>query len=144
MFPYEYHICCCLHLLLPSCEVLLTCGSSAPSSPAGGVRAQYLPSLRQHFEISWAGICLTGELFTTLLFHKMIVPKHRYPTVLIPDMLLLPASVTRLRHYRSKSEKIFLFSAHLLPFPSCTEVFVNDFICFEFVRLTKTFLSEQG
>ena len=143
MFPYKYHICYCLHLLLPPCEVLLACHSSAPSSLAGGVRAQYLPSLWQQFETSLAGICLTSELFTTLVFHKTIVTKHRYPIALILDILLLPGSVTRLRHYRSKSEKICLFSAHLLPLPSCTEFFVNDFICFEFVRLSKTFLSEQ-
>lgn len=144
MFPREYHVCYRLHLLLPPCEVLLACGSPAPSSPAGGARPQILASFRQHFDISLVGVCLTGELFPTLLFHKMIVSKDRYPTALVLDILLLPGSVTRLRHSSSKSEKIHLFSAHFLPLPSCTEIFVNDIICFEFVRLSKTFLAEQS
>jgi len=141
VFPYEYHVCYLL-LLSPSCDMLLACGSSAPSSLADGVRAQYLPSFRQYFETSLVGICLTGELFTTLLFRKMIVSIHRYPTASILDRLLLPGSVTRLRHYRRKSEKLCLLSAHLLTLPSCTEVFVDVFICFEVVRLGKAFLSE--
>lgn len=111
------------------------CSRAAPSSLDGRVRPQYLPSLRQHFEISLWGIWLTGELFTALLFHKTIVSKHWYPTALILDILLLPTFVTRLRPFRGKSEKICLSSAHLLSLPSCIEVFVNDFICFKFVRL---------
>lgn len=143
MFPCEYHVCYCFHLLLPFCEGLIACCSSATSSLASGVRAQYLLSLWQHFKISLVGICLPEELLTTLLFHETIVSKHRYPTALILDILLLPGPVTRLRHYRGKPEKIRFFSAHLLPLPSCTDVFVNYFIRFEFVRPTKTFPSEQ-
>lgn len=133
-----FAIVCICYCLPDKC-----CSLAAPSSLDSRVRAQYLPSLWQHFEISSMGVHLTGELFTTLLFHEMIVSKHRYRTALIVDILLFPGSLTRLRHYRSKSEKVRLFSARLLPLPSCTEVFVNDSLRFEFIRVSKTLLSEQ-
>lgn len=46
----------------------------------------------------------------------MIVSKHRHPPALVLGTLLLAGSMTR----PSKSDKTDLFSAHLLPLPSCT------------------------